>query len=64
LDYVFVDDLPSDHRYFRFQETMNGAGVPSEQIVDMDRDRRGTEYRDETDGPNPIEELRPVGAAR
>jgi hypothetical protein len=61
-DYVPVDDLPSDHRFFRFQETMNGDGVPSEQVVEADRESRGTEYRDETDGPNPIDELRPVGA--
>jgi hypothetical protein len=64
LDYVPLDELPDDHRYFTFQDTMNSGGVPSEQIVDADREQRGTEYRDETDGPNPIEELRPVGAAR
>jgi hypothetical protein len=64
MDYVRVDDLPSDHRYFRFQDVMNGTGVPSEQVVQEDRDRRGTEYRDETDGDSPIEELRPAGTAR
>jgi len=65
FDYVPVDDLPSDHRYFRFQETVNAGGVPSEQVIEADRTQRsGPEYRDETDGDNPIKELRPVGAAR
>jgi hypothetical protein len=63
FDYVDVDDLPSDHRYFSFQAVMNGDGVPSEQIVDEDRAATGTEYRDETDGDNPIDELRPVAAS-
>jgi len=65
FDYVDVDDLPSEHRYFRFQETVNGGGVPSEQVIDADRaERKGSEYRDETNGESPIQELRPVGAAR
>jgi hypothetical protein len=63
LDYVDVDDLPSDHRYFAFQAVMNGDGVPSEQVVKEDRAEAGQEYRDETEGDNPIEELRPVAAS-
>jgi hypothetical protein len=63
LDYVDVDDLPSDHRYFTFQKTMNGDGVPSEEVVNQDRSESGRDYRDETDGDNPIEELRPVAAS-
>jgi hypothetical protein len=63
LEYVEIDDLPSDHRYFAFQAVMNGDGVPSEQVVNDDRAESGQEYRDETDGDNPIEELRPVAAS-
>jgi hypothetical protein len=63
FDYVDVDDLPSDHRYFTFQKVMNGDGVPSEEIVNQDRSESGRDYRDETDGDNPIEELRPVAAS-
>jgi hypothetical protein len=63
LEYVDVDDLPSDHRYFAFQAAMNGDGVPSEQVVKEDRAEAGQEYRDETEGDNPIEELRPVAAS-
>jgi hypothetical protein len=62
LDYVDVDDLPSDHRFFSFQDTMHSGGIPSEQVVEMDRERRGTEYRDETDGEHPVADLRPVGS--
>jgi hypothetical protein len=64
LDYVDVDDLPSDHRYFAFQAVMNRDGVPSEQVVNDDRAEAGQEYRDETEGDNPIEELRPVAASK
>jgi hypothetical protein len=61
LAYVDVDDLPSDHRYFRYQEIVNAGGAPSELIVEQDRTENGTEYRDETEGDNPISDLRPVG---
>ncbi len=64
LLYVDESALPADHRFFRHQEQVNAGGNPSELVVEMDRDRRGTEYRDETDGAHPIEELRPVGAGR
>jgi hypothetical protein len=63
LDYVSVADLPDDHRYWRFQKTVNAGGVPSEQVVEEDRARRGTEFRDETEGANPIDDLRPMRAA-
>jgi hypothetical protein len=64
LDYVRLADLPADHRYHRTQEVVNAGGVPSEQVVDADRSQRGRDYRDETEGPNPVQELRPVGAGR
>src|SRR3954447_20647428 len=50
--YTRVGDLPSDHRYFRFQETVNAGGVPSEQVIDEERSERDRDYRDE-DGENP-----------
>jgi len=58
LAYVPVDDLPSDHRYFRYQEIVNKGGAPSEQVIDEDRRRTRHEYRDETDGDHPIDDLR------
>jgi len=51
----------------RFQErlaTVNAGGVPSEQVIDEHRDRFGTEYRIETEGPHPIERLRSDAFAR
>jgi len=51
----------------RFQErlaTVNAGGVPSEQVIDEHRDRFGTEYRIETEGPHPIERLRGDAFAR
>jgi hypothetical protein len=58
LDYVDANDLPSDHRYFAYQETVNAGGAPSEQVIDQNRDSQGRDYRDETEGPNPIADLR------
>jgi hypothetical protein len=63
VDYVSVDDLPSDHRYFGYQATVNEGGTPSEEVVQQHRQQRGDEYRDETEGEHPIADLRsqPVG---
>jgi hypothetical protein len=62
LDYVDVDDLPDDHRYFRYQEIVNAGAAPSEMVIDQMRDQRGREYRDETEGTHPIPDLRPEHA--
>jgi hypothetical protein len=58
-DLVPVDDLPADHRYHRYQETVNAGGNPSEQVIDENRRSSGREYRDETEGEHPVAELRP-----
>jgi hypothetical protein len=57
-DYVRLDELPADHRYFEYQRVTNEGGAPSEVVVNMDREERGTEYRDETDGSHPVPDLR------
>jgi hypothetical protein len=57
-DYVSVDELPSGHRYFVYQATVNEGGAPSEQIIDQAR-MDGGEYRDETEGDHPVADLRP-----
>ena len=41
LDYVPVDELPADHRYFTYQETVNAGGAPSEQVIDENRGQAG-----------------------
>lgn len=62
--YVSVNDLPSDHRYFEYQRKVNSDGVPSEDVVVRSREARGREYRDETEGPHPISDLRVPSIAR
>jgi hypothetical protein len=57
LGYTPVDDLPSDHRFFTFQAVANRSDIPSEQVVNLDRGQRGTEYRDQDD-EHPIADLR------
>ena len=57
LGYTPVDDLASESRFFAFQGIVNRAGTPSEQVVDMDRERSGSEYRDQ-DAEHPIADLR------
>ncbi|HEU5083658.1 MAG TPA: hypothetical protein VFU14_09985 [Acidimicrobiales bacterium] len=58
LDYVPVQTLPPDHRYFAYQDTVNAESVPSEEVVEQNRAAAGREYRDETEGPHPIDDLR------
>ena len=63
LDFVPVGELPSDHRYFTYQKTVNAGGNPSEQVIDENRARSGRDYRDETEGDHPITDLRHVHAS-
>ena len=64
LDYVPVDDLPDDHRYFVFQRTVNEGGAPSEQVIEQNVAANGREYRDETEGEHPVVDLREPLATR
>jgi hypothetical protein len=63
FEYVPVDELPSDHGYWRYLEIVNRDGSPTEQVVDLDRQGTGREYRDETEGEHPIADLRPQPVA-
>jgi hypothetical protein len=64
LDYVPVDDLPSNHRYFEYQKVVNAGGAPSEDVIDQNRSQAGNEFRDETEGDHPIIDLRETADAR
>jgi hypothetical protein len=57
LTYVRGADLPDDHRSRRYRDVVNAGGAPSELVVSENRSARGSEYRDETEGPNPVPEL-------
>jgi len=49
-------------RFEQMQQRLNdGAKPPSEVVIDQHRDQFGGEYRIETEGPHPIERLRPRG---
>jgi hypothetical protein len=56
-EYVWDADLPADHRSRRYRDVVNAGGNPTEQVIDAAR-ADGGEYRDETEGPNPVEDLR------
>ena len=63
-EYVPVDQLPSDHRFFSFQKKVNAGGIPSEQVIDQNRAANGRDYRDQTEGEHPIPDLRQQAKAR
>jgi hypothetical protein len=63
LGYTPVEEMPDDHRFFKFQEVVNAGGSPGEQIIDRNRKANGREYRDETEGDNPIFPLRETAPA-
>jgi hypothetical protein len=59
FDYVADADLPEDHRSRRYRDVVNAGGAPSEQVIQSNREASGREFRDETEGPHPVPELRP-----
>lgn len=63
-DSVFlpVIEVPPGDRYFAYNATVNGQWTPSEEVIREHRTAQGDEYRDETDGPNPVPGLRGEGS--
>ena len=57
--FVPVSQLPSDHRYHKYQLVANSAGVPTEQVIAEARAKLPEEYRYESEGPNPVPGLLP-----
>lgn len=58
-EFVPVESLPPDHRYFAYQQTVNAGGwVPSEEVINEAVREHGKDYRLETEGPHPAEWLR------
>jgi hypothetical protein len=53
-DYASLDSLPDDHRFHEWQAIVNKDGSYGEEVIDATREARGQEYRDETEGPNPV----------
>jgi hypothetical protein len=61
--FVPVDQLAADHRFFDYQATVNAGGVPSEMVIQRHREEFGEEYRFATDGDHPIPSLKESGTA-
>jgi hypothetical protein len=59
VNFVPLSQLPPEGRYATYQAAVNGDGfVPSEEVIRMHVKELGGEYRIETEGPNPVPELR------
>ena len=58
VDYVDDDHLPDDHRSRQYRDVVNTGGAPSELVIELNREANAHEYRDETEGENPIPALR------
>ncbi len=54
-----TSELDDSANYFAWQRLVNVDGsAPSRQVIDQHIDRHGRDYRLETEGPHPVEELR------
>jgi len=56
--YAPVDDLSKDHRFFAYNKLANAGGTPSEEVISLNVSKQGRDYRDETEGPHPVADLR------
>jgi hypothetical protein len=57
---VYVPDaeLPEAHRSRQYRNVVNAGGNPSELVIEQNLAANGHEYRDETEGENPVPDLR------
>lgn len=53
-----VSTLPDDHRYFDYQAKVNSDGSPTEDVISMNIEKNGEDYRLETEGEHPVPGLR------
>lgn len=62
-EFVPVESLPEDYRYFDYQQKINIDGnVPSQRVIDKHIEEYGREYRLELRGPHPVERFRELEA--
>jgi SHS2 domain-containing protein len=58
-EFVPVESLPEDHRYFEYQQMVNIDGnVPTQRVIDKHVAEYGKDYRLELRGPHPVERFR------
>jgi len=57
-DFVPIETLPPDDRYFDYQRRVNDDWSPTEDVIRRNVEKNGREYRLETEGPHPVPGLR------
>lgn len=55
-EYIPAAELPSDARYYMYQNIVNGDGVPTQQVIEQHIEVMGEDYRYELAGPHPVKE--------
>ena len=60
LDYVNEGE---DKRSIAYREVVNAGGAPSDVVIEQNRATKDREYRDETEGPNPVPSLQEASTA-
>ncbi|MBC7907206.1 MAG: hypothetical protein H7Y60_10735 [Rhodospirillaceae bacterium] len=63
-EFLPMDSLDKNFRYFGYRDAVNGnVPAPTEAIINEHRQREGSDYRLETEGPHPVDWLRQQQAA-
>lgn len=57
-EFVPADRAPTDGRYGFYQSTVNASAVPTELVIQEHIKKLGSEYRQELQGPHPVERFR------
>ncbi|MBE0595714.1 MAG: hypothetical protein IH614_00430 [Desulfuromonadales bacterium] len=57
-EFLPPDKFPSDGRYSAYQKVVNASDVPSELVIQQHMQKMGKEYRQELQGPHPVERFR------
>jgi len=53
-EFIPGDRMPSDSKYSMYQNAVNQGGVPSEQVIEQHKSKKGEEYRQELRGKHPV----------
>jgi len=57
-DYVEMDKLPKDHRFWKHQDIVNEGDTPSETVIQEHIKQKGGEYRQVVEGAHPLGKYR------
>jgi len=56
--FVPLDQLPEDAKYFEYRDAVNGGFAPSERVIEEHVNAHGDDYRFMPEGPHPVQGLR------